>query len=282
MAAPDAEVWKAEIAAAGIPRRHRWIVGAVRRILFPFVRPWFFYVLDRIAEARAGAPGPPPAGHAGRPSYAQSGEDLILEFVLDRLEVPWEQVAYVDIGAAVPDGHNNTYLLYRRGGRGLLVEADPKYVGQYAAVRPEDRVLSAAVVPQRMRAKGSIEFHLAHDAGWSSVNRDHLALAEQLGKGGVRETIVAPTRTINEVLADCAGRPLHVLSIDAEGIDAELVAELDFGRVRPWLLVIEMSHGDGGALRSLLDERGYEHYASTYINSVFLDRGVLEKLKSRF
>jgi hypothetical protein len=35
-------------------------------------------------------------------------------------------------------------------------------------------------------------------------------------------------------------------------------------------------------LPALMAQRGYEHYASTYINSIYLDRGALETLKSRF
>jgi FkbM family methyltransferase len=268
-------------------------VTALRRLTWPLFRPYFFYALDRIAETDRSAAPPSEAGTestargdaispAGHTSYAQSGEDMILDFVLERLGVKGEEIRYVDIGAATPDWHNNTYLLYRKGGSGVLVEADPQYLERYSALRSRDEVVSAAAVPARLREKGSIEFHLGQDAGWSSVHRDHLDLAERLGKGGVRKTIVAQTRTINEILDAFAGRTLHVLSIDAEGIDAELVSEVDFSRVRPWLLVIEEAHGDGGALRALLSGCGYEPYASTYINAIYIERAALDTLKARF
>ncbi|MBZ0268350.1 FkbM family methyltransferase [bacterium] len=278
------ERWRSGVERAGLaPQRLGPLVTAVRRLTWPIVRPYFLFVLDRLEEVRAGSASgsavPVGGGHA-RPSYSQSGEDLIIEFVLERLEVSPAVTRYADVGAATPDGHNNTYLLYTKGARGLLVEADPAYRDVYAEVRPGDEVLSAAVVPERLRGGGSIEFHLAGDRGWNSVLREHVEEAERRGKGGVVRTLTAPTRTINEALARFEGAELHVLSIDVEGVDHELVGELDFARVRPWIVVVE--DAGRGELDGILTDRGYVRYAGTYINAIYLDRPVLDRLVTRF
>ena len=54
------------------------------------------------------------------PSFAQSGEDVIVRQLLEELGV--KKPTYLDIGARYPVRMNNTFLLYRSGGRGVLVE----------------------------------------------------------------------------------------------------------------------------------------------------------------
>jgi len=271
----DSAWWKADLEQAGQEAPRRPLVRFLRRLTWPLFRPHFHYVLDRLAEDDARR-----ASGGAAPSYAQCGEDRILAFVLERLGLSGPEIAYADIGAATPDAHNNTYLLYRQGARGLLVEADPAYGEAYRNLRPGDEVLPAAVVPERLRGTGTIEFHLSGDRGWNSVLREHVDEAERRGKGEARGAVAVPARTINEALASFRGRPLHVLSIDAEGVDAELVAELDLSAVRPWIVVVE--DAGAGRLDGVLRGRGYEPYASTYVNAIYLDRPVLERLKERF
>ena len=56
-------------------------------------------------------------------SYSQMGEDLVVESIFEMLEITPKR--YLDIGAADPIVFNNTYRLYRRGLRGVLVEPNP-------------------------------------------------------------------------------------------------------------------------------------------------------------
>jgi hypothetical protein len=56
-------------------------------------------------------------------SYSQSGEDRIIEFFLNTTGL--ENATYLDIGASHPMAFNNTYLLYRRGLRGVCVDPEP-------------------------------------------------------------------------------------------------------------------------------------------------------------
>src|SRR5262245_46395583 len=61
--------------------------------------------------------GPPPQSQE---TYAQSGEDRIVYFILGYLGV--QRRDYLDIGAWEPIVNNNTYLFYRLGYRGVLIE----------------------------------------------------------------------------------------------------------------------------------------------------------------
>lgn len=304
------------------------ITNPVRRLLWPFIAPYFAALLERMAanphqvDARPqdhfgngnarelnlyldalrkdlgaiahrlasienGTPAPiapsalpmqPPPGDPARRSYAQCGEDLIVEYVLRRAGAPLA-IRYLDIGAAFPAGDNNTFLFYEQGGTGVLVEADPDYVPAYRVVRPRDAVESAAVVPSAQKpAAGTIDLLLAENRGWTSVLPDRMAEAERRGKGGLRERITVPAVTIGEILErHFAGQDLHLLSLDVEGLDDAVLRDIDFSRHRPWIIVME-TMGDTGPDAFLLDQ-GYAHYADTYVNRIFVQRDILERVE---
>src|SRR4051794_18414209 len=67
-----------------------------------------------VGWAQAGLPNGP------RLSFAQQGEDLVVDSLFGALKVA--KPTYLDIGAYEPIRSNNTYLFYRQGGRGVLVE----------------------------------------------------------------------------------------------------------------------------------------------------------------
>jgi hypothetical protein len=83
-----------------------------------------------------------------RESYSQEGEDMLLERFLEHRHSGF----YVDVGAHHPRRFSNTYRLYRRGWRGLNIDANPGSMALFRHVRPRDINIEAAVssVPQQL------------------------------------------------------------------------------------------------------------------------------------
>ena len=54
-------------------------------------------------------------------TYSQYGEDLILSSAIEYLKID-ENISYLDIGANHPMSLSNTYLLYKQGASGVLIE----------------------------------------------------------------------------------------------------------------------------------------------------------------
>ncbi|NMJ40774.1 FkbM family methyltransferase [Roseomonas sp. JC162] len=291
------------------------LTNPIRRILWRLESPYFAALLDEIgtlrAELRALPPSPPPPAPPGpdpdvdglrkdmmavahrlasledglappppaeppRPSYAQCGEDRIIAYLLRITGAP-AAIRYIDLGAAVPDGDNNTYLAYRDGGSGVLVEADPAYLPAYAALRPRDAVEAVAVVPAARRPAGdTVEVLLAENPGWTSVLPERIEEAARRGKGGLRARITVPAATIGEILdRHFDGQDLHLMSLDLEGIDEEVLHEVDFARHRPWVIVIETMGAPGP--ETFLAGQGYALYADTHVNRIFVRRDVLAR-----
>jgi hypothetical protein len=214
-------------------------------------------------------------------SYSQAGEDRIVYWFFQMLGGT-ENLRYADLGAAFPAGHNNTYLFYTLGGEGVLVEADPSYLPLYSEVRPRDCAKQIAIVPKRLRDSGFITFYLMHSPGWNTISASHVKVAVQLDKGPVLRHVTVPCLTINELLEECFpdGR-LDILSIDLEGIDTEILAELDLGRFRPKVIIVE--HPNDSAFKGLADEAlaaaGYERFAWTFVNHIFVDSACLRAIR---
>lgn len=218
-------------------------------------------------------------------SYAQLGEDRILRFLFDAIGRGTSELTYIDIGAAYPAGHNNTFLFYTLGGRGVLVEPDPAYLPAYNLVRPRDAVEQVAIVPERMTGERSLQFHRMTDRGWSTVSESHVEKAIALGKSGKSDEVFeVKVASINQLLErHCADGSLDILSIDIEGLDQEVINELDFSRFHPKAIIVENNYNISKKTfektsETILVKAGYRLFASTFVNSIFVREECLSQL----
>lgn len=167
------------------------------------------------------------------PSFAEAGEDVCLARYF---KFPMEGV-YVDIGCNNPVDHNNTYLFYRLGWRGLCVDANPMFAAHFAEHRPEDKFMACGVAAKT----GTLDFYRFDNAhAVSSFNKTHADFWVEVS-GGATQYHVEPiqVKTINDILTEAGITRLDVLSIDVERLDAEVVVSLDFNRWQPRVIAIE-------------------------------------------
>ena len=78
--------------------------------------------------------------HAGT-YYSQEGEDILLS----RIFGEQAEGFYVDVGAHHPRRFSNTYLFYKRGWRGINIDALPGSMKVFQKFRPRDINLELAV-----------------------------------------------------------------------------------------------------------------------------------------
>jgi hypothetical protein len=77
-------------------------------------------------------------------SYSQCGEDSIVASLASRDNAPKLDL---DIVCYHPITGNNTYHFYRRGWKGLCVNASDKYEKVRRGFRPQDKHTRAAIIP---------------------------------------------------------------------------------------------------------------------------------------
>jgi FkbM family methyltransferase len=187
-------------------------------------------------------------------SYAQNGEDIVLWRVLGH--VP--NGRYVDVGANSPEDDSVTKLMYDQGWSGVNVEPVPIFAEQLRAARTRDVVIEAAVTRDD---GGTITFHEVPETGLSTL-RAEFVTADAALEHGVRALMVA-TRTLQGIVEEhLAEEEVHFCKVDVEGAEAEVLASVDLGRWRPWVLVIEATRPNSaepthGEWESAVLEAGY-------------------------
>jgi FkbM family methyltransferase len=211
-------------------------------------------------------------GDGAKQSYAQQGEDLVVEQMLGTLGIA--KPSYVDIGAQHPSINNNTYLFYKAGGRGLLVEPNPTYAQLLRERRSEDTVLEAGIGVTN--ATEADYYVMAGDGQLNTFSKEQAdELVKLNGPQALVKVIKRPLFDVNEVFAKhFTARPPDFLSIDVEGLDFDILKTLDFDRFRPKLVCVETCLLDGelhAGIMSLMAAKGYAARGGSFVNTVFVD-----------
>lgn len=210
-----------------------------------------------------------------RRSYAQCGEDLIVEHLAMWLGL--ESPTYLDIGAHHPTWLSNTYFFYKQGCRGVLVEADPLLCKELVRKRPRDVCLNIGV---GIGAAREADFFVMSARTLNTFSREEAERYSGYGADRIREVIKVPLRPVNEILAEHfpQASPSFV-SLDVEGMDLAILRDFDFSRYRPEIFCIETltftrddSERKLSEVIEFMQERDYRVYADTYINTIFVDR----------
>jgi|SRR5689334_8095682 FkbM family methyltransferase len=214
---------------------------------------------------------PPPYVPA---SYSQAGEDAVLRFLFADRHV--QRISYLDIGTNAPDFGNNTYLFYRGGSRGVCVEADRTLIPAIERARPEDKILNVGVA---VGDQTEAVLHVFDVNGLNTFDADEAKRRAASGKYKVTDTVRVKLVEINSIIRENFARPPDLLSIDIEGLDLPVLKTLDFDRYPIPVICVETCRYSENhvrpkdpAIAAFMATKGYDVYADTYINTIFVRR----------
>lgn len=157
------------------------------------------------------------------PRYSMFGED---EAVAEQLG---DRGFLVDVGAFDGVEHSNSRMLLELGWRGVLLEPNPEI---FPRLLQNSAGLSAWCLPFVVGPQES-----DHCVFWVDVSTPGYSTA--CGPWGGRRFVPIATRMIG-IAHLLRGLPdVDLLSIDAEGMDTDLVAALMHGPARPRCLIVE-------------------------------------------
>ena len=93
---------------------------------------------------------------------------------------------------------------------------------------------------------------------------------------------------MSEILSHYFTDEFTILLIDLEGIEEEVLKQINFTKYKPWIIIENISYHSTLSIdereykgKSLLDQYGYTEYAFTGINSIFLRKDVVKKSNER-
>lgn len=182
-----------------------------------------------------------------------------------------QSLRYMEIGANHPVQTSATYLFSKNyGAKGVLVEAIPKLAERLKAVRPNDTVLNCAVTNT---FDETVDFYVHEKDELSSVSVQHIAkFSEFGGDQRIVDKLTVTNVHINELMRE-HGANLDFLSIDVEGLDADLIAAMDTV-FQPSILQCEHG-GKIDEFYRLLGARDYVLAGITDVNLIAVRRGMI-------
>lgn len=211
-------------------------------------------------------------------SYAQCGEDLILQYLFRVLGI--EHVRYLDLGAHHPSYLSNTFLFYQNGGRGVCVEPDPSLYAEFLTKRPNDTLLNCGVGV----IAGMADFYVMGTSTLNTFSREEAERYVSYGQQRILKTIRIELKTINEIIAQNFEQAPNLVSLDVEGFDYAIMQSFDFSRYRPEVFCLEtLTYTEDKSERKLTEiidmmhANDYLTYADTYINTIFVDGAAWKK-----
>ncbi|MGK9252688.1 MULTISPECIES: FkbM family methyltransferase [Paenibacillus] len=233
--------------------------------------------LDQLGRNNSPAQAPAASPYV-QETYSQSGEDSIILYILQMLNISIGDATYVDLGANHAKFLSNTYALYSRGAAGILVEANPSLIPELESERTRDLILNRCVDVQSGRIQ---DFYILNSDGLCTTSYESaMEFCEKNPYLSIVDHIKVPTISYNDLVNQYLHAPPALLSIDLEGKDMEILQSIDFETKRPVIIVIEMIDYEirlahrtkNETIVRFMDQQGYDEYAFTGINSIFVDR----------
>ena len=206
----------------------------------------------------------------GRLSYSQEGEDLVLARILGKLGSTSR--FFVDIGAHHPSRFSNTYYFYKRGWRGINVDALPGTKQMFQRMRPGDTTIECGVGSQ----DGVLRYFAFNEPALNTFSEEE-AKKKTIAPYHIVNTLQIPVVTLKKILDENLpkGQQIDFMTIDVEGFDHEVVSSSDWILYRPRVVLVELldteiQKFERHPTAMMLKEHNYRAFAKTYNTYFFV------------
>lgn len=213
-----------------------------------------------------------------KPSYSQSGEDLMLRFIFDELQI--KTPSYIDIGAHHPFYLSNTALFYESGSIGINIEPDPLLFKRFIQYRKKDTNLNIGIG----ETEGEADFYLISSPTLNTFSKQEAENYIHEGDYKITEVVKTKINSLHHIIEKINhGVFPQFLNLDAEGIDELIIKSINYSKKYPIVMCVETisfsTSRNGIKNKALIDfivSCGYIIYADTYINTIFVRKDAWE------
>lgn len=188
--------------------------------------------------------------------YSQNGEDIILSSHFKKKQTGF----YVDFGAHHPTRYSNTYLLYKKGWRGINVDANESLIRGFLNKRPRDISICKAIGDDGEQ----LEYFMFEDAAVNTFSPSEAQKWKGSKWNKYLGSKIMTTESPNTILKKYLppDTTIDLMSIDLEGLDYKFLRSLDFDVYRPNVIVVEdtdfnFSEPAASQIYKYLDSKNY-------------------------
>jgi hypothetical protein len=164
-----------------------------------------------------------------RDSYSQTGEDLLIQEFL-----PEQKGKYIDIGSGNPVIFSNTFLLYKHGWRGTLIDPIQRNIRLSKILRVKDRSICALVGPGQVQ-----DFWVFYPYEYSTTVQTVANKVILGGRARLVRTRKIKTIQVKELIGEISPTDPFFLSVDCEGFDLEVLKSINWSISRPRVVCVE-------------------------------------------
>lgn len=202
--------------------------------------------------------------------YSQEGEDIVLKRILQNKECGF----YIDIGAHHPYRYSNTYLLYKKGWRGMNVDASPLSIELFEKARPNDINLNFAVSENLEK----LNYYIFEDGAYNTLSSEmSVSYQQNLGVSlkSVKEVITQRLDNIFNKYLPKSIVDIDLMTIDVEGLDLGVLKSNNWEKYSPNILVVEEQWSSienilNGELYGFLVNKNYVLYSKLVNSLIFI------------
>jgi FkbM family methyltransferase len=167
-------------------------------------------------------------------SYSQFGEDKYIIQILSDFGI--YKGNYVDVGANHPSSISNTYLLYRKGFSGIVIEPNAELIELFRIFRRRDTAICVGCSNEASIA----HFYISKTPVLSTFTKQHRIFSME----NTMKIEFVPLLTLDNCLKNFAFDRIDFLSIDVEGLNMEVVKGAYDTLKKTFLLCLEFDKED--------------------------------------
>ena len=162
--------------------------------------------------------------------YSFSGVDVVIENIFRNKK----KGLYIDVGCQHPIKNNNTYLLNKKGWKGINIDLDKDNIDLFNISRPYDENINIAI----SNKIGETDLFFYHKK--SPINTIDKKISEYQN-AKVTQIKKIKTDTLNNIISASKYNKskFDLLSIDVEGHELQVLQGLDFDHHSPDVIVVE-------------------------------------------
>ncbi|RZJ52709.1 MAG: FkbM family methyltransferase [Flavobacterium sp.] len=204
--------------------------------------------------------------------FSQEGEDKLLERFVGEKKFG----IYVDIGAHHPTFLNNTFFFYKKGWRGINIDATPGSMKPFEKLRPYDINIEQPIANQT----SELEFHIFSTPELNTFDKTNVAKFLNYPYVNLEKKIKLTTVKLENLLErnlPRLGNPqIDFFTIDVEGMDLDVLKSNNWNKFRPnYVLVEDLSvdifNLENNEIVNFMTSVGYTITAKT-VNTLFFKK----------
>lgn len=203
-------------------------------------------------------------------SYSQEGEDMILRRLFEKEQTGF----YVDVGAHHPMRFSNTYYFYKKGWKGINIDAMPSSMKLFEKLRKRDINLEIPISNQ----KQILTYYAFNEPALNGFSKELSERRDGQDNYFIQFTKDLETLTLEEILDKNLPKDEQIdfLSIDVEGLDFMVLQSNNFDKYLPKVILIEILGSsilelESNEITKFLKQYGYIIYAKSVNTVIFIN-----------